>query len=151
MLLSKHYVVVKSNGLKLVGNVEFTGEQLNRYQFSAGSWAEKWSLAILTLRCHDNITMDLKRLGGENMDQIYFAKNSRHWWAIGNTAWSFGIYKKRSIYWAAEQLLASQEVPFFMEFITKVRLLHSLLEEKLVHDRVATVSSPVPVFDMVGF
>jgi hypothetical protein len=55
----------------------------------------------------------------EGVDWIDKAENRQQWWAFVDTVWTSTFSKIREISWLSEELLAYQEGPCSMEFVSQ--------------------------------
>jgi hypothetical protein len=62
------------------------GEMRNSFKILVRKFEEKRPLRRPRYRWDNNIRMDLREIGWEDVDWIHLAQDSDHWWAFVNMA-----------------------------------------------------------------
>jgi hypothetical protein len=73
------------------GHVAHTGDMRNAYKILVEKSEGKRSLLTPSLRCEDNITMNLKVIGWEVLDWIHLAQNRDLKQALVNTVMNLQV------------------------------------------------------------
>jgi hypothetical protein len=67
------------------------GEKRNANRVLAGKLEVKRLLGRPTLRCEDNVKLDLTEIGWDGMDWIHLAQDRDQWRALVNTVTNFRV------------------------------------------------------------
>jgi hypothetical protein len=81
---------IKSRRVRWAGNVTRMGEKMNAYRTLVGNPGER-PLRKPIRRWVDNIRMDLREIGWDDMDWIDVAQNRDQWRALVNTVMNFRV------------------------------------------------------------
>jgi len=83
----------------------------NENKMLFGKTREKWSLGRPDREWENNIKMDLKEIGRENVNWTELAQNRVQWWLSGKTVLISGFCKIRNISLRGEWLSVVQVRP----------------------------------------
>jgi hypothetical protein len=83
--------MIKSRRMGWAGHVARTGEKRNVYRVILGKPEGKRSLGRLIRRWGDNIKMDLRKIGWDNIAWIDMVQDRDQWRALVNTVMNFRV------------------------------------------------------------
>jgi hypothetical protein len=83
--------VIKARRMRWAGNVAHMGEVKGAYNILVGRPEGRRPLGRPRHRWEDNIKMDLKETGFEDMDWIHLARDRDTWWALVNTVMNLRV------------------------------------------------------------
>jgi hypothetical protein len=83
--------MIKSRRLRWAGNVARTGEKMNAHKILVGNTEGKRPLGRPRRRCVDNIKIDLRERGWDDMDWIDLAQDRDQWRALVNAVMNIRV------------------------------------------------------------
>jgi hypothetical protein len=83
--------IIKSRRMRWAGHVARMGAKRNAYRLLVGKPEGKRPLGKPRCRWVDNIRMDLREVGWDDVDLIGLAKDRNRWRALVNSVWNLRV------------------------------------------------------------